>query len=730
MRPVLLSGLAFAALFPASIVHAQDQAIPVPAPSPATSSSSTDAASVTPKDPKDIVVTGKRLDDARAHITPSLGATSYEMTSETIKALPGGENQQFNQILLQLPGVVQDGFGQFHVRDDHNGLQYRINGTVLPEGLAVFGQTLSPRLVSKLALLTGALPAQYGLRSAGIIDITTKSGLFQNGGTVSLYGGSHDTIEPSFTYGGSTGATNYFVSGDYRHDALGIESVDGRSKPLHDDTDQYQGFAYVDHILSENNRISFVGGYSNQWFQIPNPVGAQPDGTWSVGGQTAFPSEALNERQLERTGFGQVSFLHDEEPLTVQASLFARYSSLRYRPDVLGELLFNGQAQAALKQDFTIGGQIDGVYHLGNAHTLRSGLLLSRDRSTSATQTNVFPVDDAGAQAGEPIVIADHDGKTATTVSAYLQDEWKLAPTLTLNYGTRYDHYAGYRTENQLSPRANLVWQPDARFTGHIGYARYFVPPPFENVAVTSVTALQGTSGFPAVTQDTTPFAERQHYFDAGFQVKQTPHFTWGIDAYYRISKNLIDEGQFGAPIILTPFNYAKGRLGGIEANASYVRGPWSLYANFSAAKAKGRDIVSSQFSFGADDLVYIANHYIYLDHDQTYTGSGGLSYAFQSGALAGTSVGGSMLYGSGLRTDQTLADGSTVPNGGKLSPYAQVNLTANHHFSGPGIDIRFDVINVADHKYEIRDGGGVGVGAPQYGPRRGVFFGISKAFG
>lgn len=88
------------------------------------------------------------------------------------------------------------------------------------------------------------------------------------------------------------------------------------------------------------------------------------------------------------------------------------------------------------------------------------------------------------------------------------------------------------------------------------------------------------------------------------------------------------------------------------------------------------------------------------------------------------------MLYGSGLRTDQTLPDGSTVPNGGKLSPYAQVNLTANHHFSGPGIDIRFDVIKLADHKYEIRDGGGVGVGAPQYGPRRGVFFGISKAFG
>lgn len=290
MRPSLLAGIAFLALFPTAAI--------ADTPPPPTDG---DAAAT----PKDIIVTAKRLDEARAHIQPSLGATSYGLDNAAIKDLPGGENQQFNQILLQLPGVVQDGFGQFHVRDDHNGLQYRINGTILPEGLAVFGQTLSPRLVNKVDLLTGALPAQYGLRSAGVIDITTKSGMFQDGGTVSVYGGSHDTIEPSFTYGGSSGQTNYFVSGDYRHDALGIESVDGRSNPVHDSTDQYQAFAYVDHIIDDHNRVSFVGGYSSQWFQIPNPVGQQPGGQWTVGGQSAFPSENLDERQLERTGFGQ-----------------------------------------------------------------------------------------------------------------------------------------------------------------------------------------------------------------------------------------------------------------------------------------------------------------------------------------------------------------------------------------------------------------------------------------
>jgi hypothetical protein len=71
------------------------------------------------------------------------------------------------------------------------------------------------------------------VRTAGIIDIHTKSG-FTNGGQVSLYGGSCNTIEPSIEYGGSTGQTNYFVSADYRHNSLGIESVDGSGTPLHD----------------------------------------------------------------------------------------------------------------------------------------------------------------------------------------------------------------------------------------------------------------------------------------------------------------------------------------------------------------------------------------------------------------------------------------------------------------------------------------------------------------
>jgi outer membrane receptor protein involved in Fe transport len=670
--------------------------------------------------PNEIVVTARRLSEARAAIQPSLGATSYGVTNTTIQALPGGDNQQFNQIVLQLPGVVQDGGGQFHVRDDHNGLQYRINGTILPEGIAVFGQTLSPRLIDHFALLTGALPAQYGLRTAGILDITTKTG-FQNGGQVSVYGGSHGTIEPSAEYGGSTGSTNYFGSVDFRHDNLGIESVDGSSTPLHDKTDQATAFGYVDHILDSDNRVSLIGGYSDQSFQIPNPRGLHPDLGYNVAGQADYLSDDLDQRQKERTAFAQASYLHHGSQLTLQASLFARYSSLVYSPDVTGELLFNGQAQSALKHDFAFGGQLEAAYRLTPAHTLRGGLIVSRDRSTSNTTTYVFPVDTAGAQAGPYFTIPEKGGATEMAYSAYLQDEWKIAPGVTLNYGGRFDLYDAYRQEHLFSPRVNMVWQATPGTTLHLGYARYFSPPPFELVASTSVNRLIGTSAEAPGTLNTTPMAEKQNYFDVGVQQKLGEGLNASLDAYYRRSHNLVDEGQFGAPIILQPFNYRRGIIKGVEGNITYQHANVLAYANFAVASAKGKDIVSSQFAFEPADLAYIKNHYIHLDHDQKYTGSAGISYAAHEGALAGSKFGVDMIYGSGLRTD------GAIPNGGVLPNYAQINLSASHTFP-EGIQIRFDVVNVADEKYEIRDGSGIGVGAPQYGPRRGFFVGISKS--
>src|ERR1700692_3430296 len=218
----------------------------------------------------EIVVTSQHLDEGRSHIQTQTGASTYVIDEAAIKAAPGGDNTLLNQVILQAPDVIQDSFGQFHVRGEHNGLQYRLNGVILPEGISVFGQSLDPRLISSMSVVTGALPAEYGLRTAGIIDITTKSGIEAPGGAISMYGGSHGTVEPSLYYGGGSGSFSFLVTGSFLRNDLGIESPDGSSNPIHDHTTQYHGFGYFEDILNDENRVALMLGSSVGEYQIPD----------------------------------------------------------------------------------------------------------------------------------------------------------------------------------------------------------------------------------------------------------------------------------------------------------------------------------------------------------------------------------------------------------------------------------------------------------------------------
>src|SRR2546428_1380242 len=152
-----------------------------------------------------VTVTSQELDISREAIVPSLGATRYTIGPDRLDSQAQGENAPFNQTILRFPGVAQDSFGQLHVRGEHANLQYRIDDVLLPESIPGFGQELETRFPDNISLITGALPAQFGFRTTGVIDIHTKNGAAFTGDEVSIFVGSFDTLGESVEHGGVIG---------------------------------------------------------------------------------------------------------------------------------------------------------------------------------------------------------------------------------------------------------------------------------------------------------------------------------------------------------------------------------------------------------------------------------------------------------------------------------------------------------------------------------------------
>jgi outer membrane receptor protein involved in Fe transport len=663
------------------------------------------------------------FDAARQTILAPTGANSYQMTSESLASRPQGSNASLDKVLLAAPGVTQDSAagGDLHVRNEHGNLQYRINGIMLPDGVGAFGQILDTGIVGSLALLTGALPVQYGLRTAGVIDIQTKSSAFDNSGTVSVYGGSRGTISPSVEYGGTAGNTQYYVSGRYFGSDIGLENPTPALGPIHDHTDQGKGFAYASTVIDPTLRLTFMSGISDSRYQIPNNPGQTP--AFTAFGVSNFDSSQLREVQTEFNQFNVLALQYSHEGLDIQTSYFNRTSTVHFQPDPIGDLVFNGVASDIYRRSFVNGIQSDGSYRLSDAHTLKFGVMTSVEQGFVSNFSTVLPLDPTL----NPFSVVDQSQKTGTLFGSYIGDEWKINNQLTLSTGLRFDQMWQYTDANQFSPRVNLTYKPFEDTTFHAGYARYFTPPSLVLAAPTNLALLTppnapANTQAPAVMQADAVQPERSHYFDIGVtqKIHAIPGLEVGVDAYYKMARGLLDDGQFGAAYVLTAFNYDRGENEGIEFKATYKNGNFNAYGNIAIAKQIATSVVSNQFLFDPDELAFIASHYVYTDHAQIVSGSAGASYLWN-----GTRFSADVLFGSGLR------DG--FANTGTLPWYAQVNLGISHEFKWTDgtkpTTVRFDVVNAFDEVYALRDGSGIGVFAPQYGPRRGFFAGVSQKF-
>ena len=664
------------------------------------------------------VVQARRLDEARSGISPTLGANISTLNRRTIESLPQGADAPVNQLLLTFPGVVQDSFGEIHIRGEHRNLQYRLNGVTIPEGIQGFGAFLDGRALRSFSLLTGALPAQFGYRTGGVIDVNLRSGANDPGGWISAYGGSFNTFQPSAGYAGVFGGWDVFATGTFRQSLQGIEPPTGARDSIHNRTDQLRGLVSVSRLLNDTTRLSVIGGASANRFQFPNNPGQPAE--FTVDGRDDFDSARLRARQWERNQFGILSLQGSASALDWQVAGFGRRSSTHYRPDVQGELAFNGVASDVRRQSEALGLQADASYRLNAGHTLRFGIMSMAERTRARDTNFVFPVDpDFGVQ-DAPFPIFNRSGRTSWLHGIYVQNEWRVTDRFTINAGLRGDYADQAVQASQLSPRLNAVWRPLDGTTLSLGYARYFTPPAQDLITPFTVNQFASTTNAPASERGDPARPERSHYFSLSASQRVTQQLTLGANAWFKDARDMLDLGQFGRALVFTPFNYRQGRTYGVEFTSQWRSERWDLFANLTLSRAAGRDIRTSQFNFGADELDYVRGKFIRTDHDQLVTASvGAIHRPWEGGRVSAT-----MFYGNGLR--RGFANTEKQPN------YTTLNLGLAQDFrafDGGMWTARVDLINLSDQQVQLRDGSGIGVGAPQFLPRRAIYGGLSRAF-
>ncbi len=566
-----------------------------------------------------------------------------------------------------------------------------------------------------MSLLTGALPAQYGLRTAGVLDITSRSFSVPSG-ELSLYAGSRGTITPSFNYGGSVGDTQYFVTARGNWNNLGIESPFAGLNAIHDQTDQGKFFGYASTLIDPSTRFSLIAGAASSKFQIPNNPSQSALGDF---GPSNYNSLALNENEYDTYIFNMAAVQTKGDSVDTQLAFFSRYAKVHFVPDVFGDLVFNDVASNVIRQSELSGTQFDLSYRMSDWHTFRGGFMITAEKTNVIDISTVLPVDPAGNILPTPFDIPDVNSKLGWNLGGYVQDEWKLTDRLVINLGLRFDQLYQYVDANQFSPRVAVVYKPVDGTSLHAGYARYFTPPMQAQAAQSNISLFTNTTNQPEVPYNNPVLPERSHYFDVGIDQRILPGLDFGIDTYYKVSRDMIDDGQFGQAVVLTQFNWERGFSEGVEVKAKYQNGNFKAYANFSYGIMKAIDAVSNQYLLDAENYNYLLNYYHYTDDMQRMSGSAGASYRWYD-TLFTTSM--TLRQRIALRLRQYRSHDALMRSSMSVSR----TMSGGRRMRQP-TTFRFDIVNLLDQVYELRDGTGIGVFAPQFGARRGYYMGVSQ---
>ncbi len=622
-----------------------------------------------------------------AHLDPGRAQTSVALGRKDFEEIPAHHQADIPKLVARLvPGAVLGHDNFIHLKGNELSLHQSLDGVAfLDNPQHHFSPGYSTRIIESVNVITGGLPAEFGNRLGGVLDIVTKSGRTFQGGSLSLGGSTIIGRNGAFEYGlGGSKWDAYFFSSGFS---------DGRflnppqPSEIHDLGYGSRSFFKLGYLASEKDRLSLTisGGGAN--LELPTTTEE-----WLVGRDSS-------RRTRETSAILRWQRTPSPRAL-LSTSLYQRYASNRLVPT---SDPVNPFARGFLRT-LTQGVKVDALIHRGN-HNIKMGVDLAmfspnedlafdpreledehaEDHEDEGTHSELrFGLArQAAVAAGPSFPPRVFSGVEAEALDfrgrrrggeggIYIQDRFSPFPNFTVHAGVRYDRYSLVVTDDLISPRLGLSYHfPRTGTVFRAIYNRYFVPPPLEYIQLASAFGTGGmeeahgeehaiaavVSGAVFSAGDDHEEGEEllgpvrsltQHYFEFGMQQPLHPSMVLDVSGYHHQGRNAYENVELSSTRVFLPTAFDRERTWGSDVSLRLKPlGKLGLfgYLNYS-------HLVTNFFgpvSGGGAGEGALPGQQITPAFDQRHTGSASIGYRHHP---SGLNVGFASGYGSGTPTE------------------------------------------------------------------------------
>ena len=371
---------------------------------------------------------------------------------------------------------------QTHIRQDHANQQFRIDGIPIPDTVSgTFADIVPPRAWERADIILGGMEAQYGNKTALVVDITSKSGTNPGFGSAQVFGGSNETVNPSFEYGGTIGEkVRFYVLNSYVTTNRGIEPPTLGKTNHHNQSEKNNTYLRGDYQHDNRNNFSWIFLNSVAKYQIPTIPDLEAEcrrARVACQASRRRASQSVDQFQKEDSQYSQLVWRHDVNASNfVRAGLVFSTRGLRIfrptRPMPWPMPTTSDSAQTASQRRVAYSGglRFDHTWVPDSQHLVKTGFQLDYTKANNPGAN--FRLRYEQRRAGRARLSAKASNQNIQTQAGILGAGSVESERMhwTFNLGVRGDAIQGFYNEGQVSPRVGVTYKHNQSNVFHAYY--------------------------------------------------------------------------------------------------------------------------------------------------------------------------------------------------------------------------------------------------------------------